>query len=354
VQARAADSTGGDGDGTTFQSPTAAAPDPIHHYLQFLNAEAGFRYVYQDLNAGQVVERDLSYRLTTTMKLNLTSSGATYVQMRSENGPGFNSGFQSTGLGSPGSFSMNVKSLFVGQRFGSHVEAQAGGIEFDRGSGTDATYAAGEGWLTGYRLMVNKLRSSWGPDRFGVTVGFVGDFTKPNFFSRSERLGDANYVQALADKRITERLDASAEMDRLSGFQFTREAVNFSGQRSRILDKATLECVGRVSNGASFGWATAFSNTLDSKDRWHPGFIYSQIPDQLFLDNRTRQQALLNAGDFGLGKHAAATLRVTPVRNLEIGLLASHRLGTDPTGHRWRGNIHVSYQFAGLLNHLAR
>ncbi|MBZ5657560.1 MAG: hypothetical protein LAO56_20015 [Acidobacteriia bacterium] len=134
---------------------TVSTPVSTSHRLQFLNAEVASRYVYQDVAAGQVAERDLAYRVTTTVRLNVISGGSTYFQMRGENGPAFDGGFQSTGVGSPGTFNLNVKSLFIGQRFGSYVEAQAGGIEYDRGAGSDITYAAGEAWLTGYRLSVN-------------------------------------------------------------------------------------------------------------------------------------------------------------------------------------------------------
>lgn len=149
-------------------------------------------------------------------------------------------------------------------------------------------------------------------------------------------------------------MNVSAEVDHLANFEFTREAVSFARNRSLLLDHATFESVGRVSNGAAFGWTTSVSNTLDPKGQWHAGLVYAQIPSALFLDPVTSRQALLTTGDFSTGKHAAMTLVVSPVRNLEIGFLGSRRVDSDPTAYRWRANFHVSYQFAGWLNRVAR
>ena len=65
----------------------------------------------------------------------------------------FQVSFDYTGVGMNKSrWSYNVKSFYAGQKIGSHLEAQAGGIEYDRGAGTEATYADNDGWLDGYRL----------------------------------------------------------------------------------------------------------------------------------------------------------------------------------------------------------
>ena len=97
-----------------------------------------------------------------------------------------------------------MKSLFWGQKFGPHAEAQVGGIEFDRGAGSESTYADNDAFLVGYRMRLLGAGQGWQPEQFSVTVGHIGDFTRPNFFSRAHRLGEANYVQVLARKGFGE------------------------------------------------------------------------------------------------------------------------------------------------------
>ena len=116
-------------------SAPAAIPAPppsnfLVRHLQFLGAETVERFRYIDKAPGKVTDRDLQYRISTRVQVNLLGDGATYVQARGETGRNFTAGYDYTGVGrNPAYWSFNVKSLFVGQKIGHHWEAQAGGIE---------------------------------------------------------------------------------------------------------------------------------------------------------------------------------------------------------------------------------
>jgi len=105
--------------------------------------------------------------------------------------------------------------------------------------------------MTGYRLLMTK-RAGWQPDKLSITAGYVGDFDKPNVFSRF-RMNRVNYVQALAQQRFTSHLQGSAEFDSIRALPFTRAALR--GRKMGVLDEAVIEEVTRMSEGASFGWA---------------------------------------------------------------------------------------------------
>src|SRR5262249_48123066 len=153
---------------------------------------------YVDTDPGKVTLRDEFYKISTRVQVNLLGEGTTYLQARGESGRAFNASYDFTGLGLHDRFwSFNLKSLYLGQKIGRHLEAQAGGIEYDWGAGTEATYSDNDGWLEGYRLRYTGS-GRWLPGKVSVTVGFVGDFLQPNAFARLRRMGDENYVQLLA------------------------------------------------------------------------------------------------------------------------------------------------------------
>ena len=322
--------------------------------LQFLQAEMYCHYAYTDLGPGQVVERDVVYKTANRFRLNLQSNGATFIEARVESGSSFNNPYNTTGLGNDERFRLNVKSVYMRHSFGRGIQAEAGGLDYDYGAGTDMAYAAGDGWLTGYRLRILSSHSkvSWLPNRIIATVGYLGDFTRPNFFSRSYRMGDVNYVQLLAYKRFGEHFEGSAEGDRIAAIQFTRETLRFSRLRSRLLDTATTDATIRASNGTAVAWDVSLANTLDNQSRWHTGLIFSDVPVGIFSQNN--QPFLLNWGETGLGKRGGFLLRFLPTSNLNFGALVTRKLDSTANVARWRAVVSFSYQLADLVNPVFR
>jgi hypothetical protein len=270
------------------------------------------------------------------------------LQVRGESGRSFAASYDYTGIGlHQGYWSFNPKSFFLGQKIGHHLEAQAGGIEYDWGAGTEITYADNDGWLEGYRLRYLGAGPGLLPDRISATIGYVGDFLQPNAFARLHRMGDENYVQILAAKKLGKNQDASAEFDSLQSIRYTREAFRWQKLPIPIAPDLTLEALTRASDDPTFGWSATVARNLDKKGRLRPGVFYSDMPKDIFLNGRA--QVLLNGDSYVLGKRIGPTVRILVLKNCEVSLFGSRRLDETP-GPRYRGQVGIRYQFASLLN----
>jgi len=332
-------------------------PVPAHikflaQHLQFLSADGITHFRYVDNNPGKVTARDLYYKISTLVQINLVGEGTTYLQARGESGRSFSASYDYTGIGLHQRYwSFNLKSLFMGQKIGHHLEAQAGGIEYDWGVGTEATYADNDGWLEGYRLRYAGAGRGFLPDKVSATVGYAGDFLQPNTFARLHRMGDENYVQILAVKKLGKTRDASAEFDSLQSIRYTREAFRWQKLPVPIAPDLVLEAITRASDDRTFGWSGNLARNLDKKGHLRPGVFYCDMPKGIFLNGK--EQVLLNGDSYVLGKRIGPTMRIQVFRNFEVNLFGSRRLDNTP-GPRYRGQVGIRYQFADLLRSALR
>lgn len=342
---------------TAFSEASASDASPpvlprprLSKRLRFLTAETVSHFRYVDAAEGSVTARDVYYKLSTRVQLNVKGDGTTYLQGRGESGGNFISSYDYTGVGlHERHWSFNLKSFFLGQKFGKHLEAQVGGIEFDRGAGTEASYADNDGWLEGYRLFYSGSPGKALPERINVTIGYVGDFLQPNMFARLPRMDEQNYIQILAAKKLGANQDLSMEFDSIQTIRFTRQALHWQKIPLRVLDEGFLEAIVRASDGARFGWSASLFKTLDTKKRLRPGVFYSDIPDAMFL--RESARIFQNGDSYVFGKRIGPTFRWMLPQNFEVTLFGSRRLDST-LGPRYRGQIAVRYQFANLLNRL--
>jgi hypothetical protein len=238
------------------------------------------RFNYMDREAGPVTDRSLQYRLRSRVRVDLRKDGSPFFVVRAETGKGFDNSWNNTGVGLGAAQSVvNVKSVALHQKFGHGIEAQAGGLDFDPGAGTDAVYASGDGHMTGYRSVFTGARAGL-PDRLSFTAGYVGDFDTPNFFSRA-RMDRVNYYQVLLERRLGESIRASAEVDSIRGVAFGRTAVEF--RDLWIFDRAVAEAVVRASGPI----LVACSSTLthDWSRDWHSDLIYATLSPAFYQAN---------------------------------------------------------------------
>jgi hypothetical protein len=319
----------------------------LSQHLQFLSVDGYNQYRYMDSKPGDVTARDDYYKLSTVGRLTLLGEGVTYIQFRAESGRSFTSSCDYTGIGMhPGYWSFNLKSLFVGQKIGHHLEAQAGGLEYDRGAGTEATYADNDGWLEGYRLAYTS-NARWVPDVLSATVGYAGDFKQPNFFARLPGMEDENYIQILARKAFGQNRDVSAEFDSLQSIRYTREAAHLQKLPLVVVDELVAETITRTSDDATFGWSGSVFKTLDRKGRVRLGAFISDMPEGIFL--KGKNTIFLNGDFYVLGQRTGPNVRIIPLKNFEVTLQGSARTDNTPST-RYRGQVTVCYHFASLLN----
>lgn len=339
---------------TLATDPKKDPPKPgfLAHRIQFLALDLISQSRYMDAGPGQVTSRDEFYKLSTRVQLNLTGDGNTYLQARGESGRIFQFSYDYTGFGlHPGYWSYNLKSLFLGQNFGPHLEAQAGGIEYDQGVGTEATYNDNDGWLEGYRLRYTGL-GHYLPHKISVTVGYAGDLRMPNFFARAPRMAEENYIQVLAQQKFTKTLELSASYDSIQGIRYCREAFRWQKLPIPVVSPdLAIEALTRASDNPTFGWFGSLARNLDHKGRYRPGMYYLDLPRGMF--QLGANQIFFNGDCYSVGKHIGPTFRYAPLRDLDITFFGSDRLDNTP-GIRYRGQMIVRYQFAGLMNRAMR
>ena len=299
------------------------------------------------------MDRDLQLKSSLKLDIDLWKK-RTVIKLRAETGPTFISSWSYTGVGmQKRALSLNVKSIYLSQRIGDRLTAQAGSLEFDRGAGSEATYADNDGWMEGYRLAVRGWKSStWRPDRMGVTVGYIGDFKMPNAFARLHRMSEPNYVQVIAGKLVGDRREVSAEFDSIQGIRYFRPALRWGRGLTPVVDEAVVEAMIRGDEGAQAGGAVTVNRKLFQSNRCSAYATFSDMPAELL--RKSSQDILLNGDSMALGRRIGGGLRFVPVANLELSVFGSRRLETTNLAPRWRGQFAVRYQLGDVINRVLR
>jgi hypothetical protein len=87
-------------------------------------------------------------------------------------------------------------------------------------------------------------------------MGYIGDFAQPNVFSRFHRMGEENYVQIGAQKRLGKDRDRSAEFDSIQSIRYTREAFRWQKLPAALVHGLQVEALTRASDNPTFGWSS--------------------------------------------------------------------------------------------------
>lgn len=329
------------------QQTTSTKPRPV---LEFTQADAYARYRYIDNQLGVVTSDDLQYKFTIRPRINIPKIG-TYFGSRIETGSNFASSWSNSGIGrSPKEWVLNAKTFFIGQRIGHHAEVEVGAMDVEQGAGTEASYTDLDAYTEGYRLRLVDLYHPYAPSRVVLHIGYMGDFTSVNAFSRLYRLGEVNYVQVLGEKNLGKWAVTSLQYDRLRGLNLLRGASKFNLPDPWWINEARIDAVGRTNNNPTAGWALHLTKTKGRVGKFNPGLYYSQIPTGLWQVGT--QQALINGDVYGLGKRVGVTSKYQVTKAFDISTLVTRRVDSDPGGFRWRAQIVGRYQFAPLLKHL--
>jgi hypothetical protein len=326
-------------------------PNPgfLARHLQILEVAQFNRFNYMDSGPGVVNARDMQYRIRTRTQINIAGDGATYLRMRAETGQGFSNSWNNIGGGfGPPKWDFYVKTLALGQKIGHDFELQGGGLEFDPGAGSQHTYASGDGAMVGYRAVSTGSPSAWRPDKFSLTMGYVGDFSQANFFVRSH-MGKLNYTQVLAQKHLGQSGEVSAEFDSISNVSFAREAIHWQRGLGRVVDDSMVELVTRTNENPSFGWSATVSRGLDAAKRWQALAVYSDMRQGLY--EKQGQPILLNQAEIGTGRRLSLGGSHALSPNMMLQLFAGRRLD-NTASLRWVAQFGMSYQYTGLINHL--
>lgn len=340
------------GSGFLFAGEPEAPEPPKHalgYHLRWLDAYVATRYIYVNNRNGRVRMDDQQYKVQFKGQWRFDHKGNTYLQFRSETGNAFQPGWNYSGWGqNKSNLSLSVKDLFLGQKLGPHAEFQVGGIEFDRGAGTEVTFADDDGFQVGYRLSLTPHRAGW-PERVQITVARVGEFHHPSVFARLPGLRDPNAVQLLVYQKLTESTQASGEFDRIAGVNFARAAIRWTPRA--VFDRVILETIVRGSDDPSVGYGVQLARAFKRGGPWNLVLNYSHVESGVFAQGQRR--ILLNGDQPNLGQRLSFQVS----RPLGLGLTLSSYVSRQldqtvsvPRHDRWRFQVVLNYRFAQLLN----
>ncbi len=147
-------------------------------------------------------------------------------------------------------------------------------------------------------------------------------------------MGDENYIQIAAQKRLGKDRDLSAEFSSIQSIRYRREALRWQKLPVPVVQGLQIEALTRAPDNPTFGWSSNLYRDLDRKSRVRAGVFFSDTPKGMFQNGTS--QILLNGDCYALGKRMGPTLRVTPFKNFEVSLFGSSRLDNTP-GMRYRG-----------------
>jgi len=321
--------------------------------FRWSDAYISARYIYVDNRGGRVRWSDVQYKVHLKGRWQFRAKERTYLQFRAETGSSFQPGWNFSGWGrNAANRSFSVKDLFIGHRIGQRWELQAGGIEFDRGAGTEITWADEDGFQVGYRLSYRPERRHW-PDRLQFTVSRIDEFQHPSVFARLPGMIEPNAMELLAQKQLWERVEVSTQFDRISGVNFTRTAIRWKPQR--LLDRITLEAVVRASNNPSAGYGLQLARTWKRGGPWQMAFTYSHMEAGVFANSPRR--LLLNGDQPALGQRLAIHASRPLGKRLTLATFVSRQLDRTPSippHTRWRAQAVVTYRFTNWLNNFPR
>lgn len=280
---------------------TVSQPAGQDTNLHWMDAYVSTRFIYVDNRGGRTRMNDLQYKFQLKGQWRFDRCGATYLQFRAETGSAFQPGWNYSGWGrNRANESFSLKDFFLGQRIGSRLELRAGGIEFDRGVGSEATFADDDGFQVGYQLRYALSRGRW-LDRLQITVSHIGEFHHPNVFARIPGMADPNSLQVLGEKRLTDKLEVSGGFSRIQGVEFARGALRWTP--SRFVERVTLESIVRTADNPSLGYSLQLGRKFGGRRPCNLTLTYSHMESGVFANKGAR--LLLNGDQPNLGQRVA-------------------------------------------------
>ena len=216
------------------------------------------------------------------------------------------------------------------------LEVQYGSLGFNRGVNTEITSYDEDGYLAGERLVVRKPNQLYF-DEVSVTYGYLGDILTPNFFSRYQRLSQANYHQFLLRKKLTPWLEVSTDYT----YEVThtiREAAYLKTKWAKAVDSVRFEAYQRpfdannvdTDNYASgSGFAITADKTLRKKFVLQAGFasIDSNYDVYAHNGNNSIWAFALNGDQYGMGKRPFVRTTIKLAPSLSLFGFYTHTVG---------------------------
>ncbi len=247
-------------------------PHLSRRWFDLQMAAIGLRYRTLINSEGVVTASDIQSTQAFLGRFKLDAQGAYSWHAAVFSGDRFSSRWNDTGIGTGDpAYEVFLKELFFAARPFRGLELQVGGLYIARGESSEATSYDNDGYLVGERVSLTRV-STFLFDEIDVTRAYLGDLTRPNVIPRYRRLGEANYYQVLASKKLRKRVAVSADFTRLSTTDTLRAALSLHTPELVMADHLRFESYARLDPSPAYGFAVAAEKRLSTRLMVGAGF----------------------------------------------------------------------------------
>jgi hypothetical protein len=307
-------------------TPTTALGSEFHRWFDIEAFTLSTRYRYVRNNAGVVTNNQAQWQTQFRPRLKFDSKGKYSIAAVIATGNVFNGGWNNLGpgTGKPQS-NLFVKQLFFDAKPTKKMELQFGGLDINRGEGTEITTFDNDGYITGERVVVRAPKTAWF-DEISATNAYLGDINHPSIFSRLHRLNNWNYHQLLVRKQATKYVGLSADYTFWAGADILHEAIRIK-PRNFFFSTLLLEGYERVSSPNGQGFNAFVEHTVNKKLAINGGVA------------RIDRRMTLNADRFPPGKRVYAGLVYKPNKEFVFQPIMINGVGRLPAASTPRTRI---------------
>ena len=161
------------------------------------------------------IELEMQHKEKFEGWVNLDPAGIFSLHTSISSGYYFTRSYAETGWGSPW-YQERGANLFMRQLY-MQVEAvkglqvQYGSLGIEHGTISENISYDEDGYIAGERIMLKRPKDFYF-DEVAITYAYIGDYTKPNMFSRLDRFAQSNYHQFLVAKTVAHRVKTSLDL----------------------------------------------------------------------------------------------------------------------------------------------
>lgn len=304
--------------------------------LQAANLQARYRYI--ENSAGTVTTRQGQDSGVLRARLKFDSAGNYAVTAHVATGDGFLGGWNNMGPGTgDASYAWFLKQLFVTASPLKGIAFSYGGFAPLRGESTEITTWDNDGTLVGERAVIRRPKDLY-VDDLSLTLGYLGDTTTSNVFTKAKRLDEVNYGHVLAAKRFGPAVAASADYTRLAGTNTLRAALSVRISRP-FVDLLRYEQYRRFDGPGAFGFAAYGEKTVTKRLVLGAG-----------VADIDKAYGGLNGDRYNRGRRAFQQGTYTVTRELSVSVFATEAFHNDfPVSNTQRYEALVAYNALATL-----
>jgi hypothetical protein len=238
-----------------------------------------------------------------------------------------------------GGWGFYVRDLYASATPIKALTFEFGGIPIERGVGTEITTFDEDGYISGERMRVHDASHLFF-DEIDVTAAYLGDITTPNFFDRYDRLTQNNYRQFLVEKKLTNRVKASADYTWLGGTHTWREAILANVKEARADDSVRVELYQRTNSlqlpaflaTDGYGWAFTASKKFAKRFTLEGGYASIDQDYGVYSLSSTYASAAfsLNGDSFQVGNRFFGRANVKLANCVSLFGFYTHQINAHP------------------------